>query len=125
MDHESALVISDAGDAIVLRPLGRTHPGCIDYWDGNWLRTQIELRAGGIQGKIATDRRTDELAAFRDQLHAVYADLSGEARLVSLEDGIDLRAVGDGRGPLRAGPPKLRRCLYVNLHFVDTVHEDR
>lgn len=98
MDREDTPALTFPGNGLVLRPVGRAHPGAIDYWDGNWLLTEISVRVGAFRGTIRADLRTEELASFRSQLSAVYASLSGEARLVSMEEWIDLRVTGDGLG---------------------------
>lgn len=118
MEREHALIISDSSDSIVIRPLDRTHPECVDYWDGNWLRTSIEIRAGAFQGAVIADLRTVEFASFRRQLDQVWRELNGEALFESLEHWIELRIVGDGRGHF-----ELRGILHdgpgggTTLHF--------
>jgi hypothetical protein len=78
--------------------LGRSHPDQTDYWDGNWLRAEVEVVAGGFRGLVSGDLRSDEFAHFRDALAILNESLRGEAEFATLERWLNVRAIGDGRG---------------------------
>lgn len=125
MVDENAFIISDSGNTLVIKPYRRTHPECTDYWDGNWVRTKIDLRVGCFQASVDADLRVDELASFRNQLDVIYNELKGEAQLTSLEHWIELRILGDGlghfdvRGSLR-DEPSFGNVLHFRLYFDQT-----
>src|SRR5205823_2560582 len=85
---------------VLINVVGRMHPSCDDYWDGNWLTSPIEVVAGGHSARIAAGLRAEELRSFREQLDAVNLTLHGEASLESMEQWIGLRVTIDESGHL-------------------------
>ena len=79
----------DSADHVSVRVLGRMHDAA-DYWDGNWLVTPIEVSAGRFRATVPAALRAEELAGFRQELEAIDRTTKGSARLVSIEDWIDL-----------------------------------
>ena len=88
------------GDHLLIRPLGRQHPGAGDYWDGNWIVSVIEVRVGGFRGEVGASLRADEFHEFSRQLGRLYASLQGDAVLDSMEDWITLRVTATSGGRL-------------------------
>jgi hypothetical protein len=89
-DHPEVRIGRPGGDYVVIRVLGRMHPNAADYWDGNWLVTPLEIRAGGFRGDIAAALRADELERFARELDDLHESLSGEATLESMETWLTL-----------------------------------
>ncbi|TDD51490.1 hypothetical protein E1288_14680 [Saccharopolyspora elongata] len=75
---------------MAVRVLGRMHPECDDYWDGNWLVSPVSARLGGYAVQIGAALRVDELREFRLGLERLDRRLRGEAVLVSMENWIAL-----------------------------------
>ena len=76
----SAITIRcEFGDFLTINLLGRSHPACPDFWDGNWVRAAVEVSAGGFRGEVSGDLRAEELAAFTGQLASLQETLRGEA----------------------------------------------
>ena len=75
-------------------------PQSTDYWDGNWLESDIVVDVGAFHGKIAAALRIDELQRFRKELEVVYLMVAGAAHLESLEDWITLDVRVDAFGHL-------------------------
>jgi hypothetical protein len=86
------------GDHVAVRPLNRNDPNATDFWDGNWLTCEIEVRAGVFRGRVRTSLRTEDIPPFRAQLAALHTTLRGEARLRTMEDWLSIDAHGDGLG---------------------------
>ncbi|HYD42497.1 MAG TPA: hypothetical protein VEB43_16845 [Anaeromyxobacter sp.] len=102
MAEPTTLVIgAPAADHLALRPKARCHPGATDYWDGNWLKTEVELRVRAFRAAFDADLRVDEFADFRSQLAALHRSLQGEAVLRCMEHWVSVHAKGDGRGHVR------------------------
>jgi hypothetical protein len=66
-----------------------------DVWDDNWLRGSAEVWIG--QAPAATFRarcevawQTTELHAFHESLRALLDDLTGTARLATIEDQVEV-----------------------------------
>jgi hypothetical protein len=94
------LIGREQTDHVSIRVLGRMHPGADDYWDGNWLVAPVEVVAGGFSGTVGSGLRAEELAAFRCQLEDVYRSLKGSAKLVSMEDWLEIVVEIDSVGHL-------------------------
>lgn len=95
------LIGREHGDHVLIRVLGRMHPEARDYWDGNWLVAPVQVVAGGFSGSVRSGLRSEELAAFRSQLAEMHRSLSGSAKLVSMEDWLELVVEIDSRGHLK------------------------
>lgn len=91
----------EQAEYLTIKLFGRSHPACQDYWDGNWLRAEVEVEATGFRGLVTGDLRTDELARFHEQLSRLQESLRGTAEFVTMEGWLSIRVVGDGRGHMR------------------------
>jgi hypothetical protein len=69
-----------------------------EYWDDNWLNVVIRVQAGGLQGKATATFITAELIEFLSQLRPLYETLSGEAEFDTMEQQLNLKLKGDGKG---------------------------
>jgi hypothetical protein len=85
-------------DYLAIHVLGRSHPDCTDYWDGNWLRAEVDVVVGGFRGRVTGDLRSDELAQFHEELSRLHESLRGSAELATMENWLSIDVVGDGRG---------------------------
>ncbi|MCZ7644729.1 MAG: hypothetical protein M5U26_05490 [Planctomycetota bacterium] len=92
------LIGSRDSDFLRVRPIARAHPDASDYWDGNWLNTDIELSAGAFRAQYVACLRVDELTRFRDQLTELYNTLDGQAVFDSMEPWLSISVKGDGLG---------------------------
>lgn len=94
--HE--IVVGSGSAEIRLRPVVRSHAGATDYWDGHWVDTEISVRAGAFRGTWVACLRTEEFRGFRRDLERLHTELKGSGRFRSMEEWVDLRIEGDGRG---------------------------
>lgn len=69
-----------------------------DYWDGNWIDTEIRIRTRGITASYRADLRAEELERLRDGLVPMYETLSGGASLRSLEEWLSIDIEADRLG---------------------------
>ena len=99
---ENTLVLGpSSADHVAIRVLELAHPGTSDFWDANWVRSTIQVRAGGFTADVAADLRTDELHRFAEGLRFIHDNLFGSAVLQSMEDWIDLTIKCEANGSLR------------------------
>jgi hypothetical protein len=92
------LIGSEGGEHVLLVPTHRGFPDAIDYWDANWIYTDVRISVGAFRGNFEAQLRTDEFSRFRASLAPLYQALSGEATLDSLETWLKIHVVGDGHG---------------------------
>ncbi|MFG1941618.1 hypothetical protein [Nonomuraea sp. NPDC048826] len=101
MDHVEIVVgRGKDSDHVLVRVLGRMHPGCTDFWDGNWLVSPIHVQVGGFVAELDAALRTEELRDFRVALERVHAEVGGSAALSSLEHWIELTVACRSTGSL-------------------------
>lgn len=85
------LIVGDEhGDHLILKVLGRMHPECEDFWDGNWLVSPITIRAGGFTAHLDAALRTPELREWARGLQGIKRDRAGKAVLESMEEWLSL-----------------------------------
>ena len=103
---------------LTVKPLYRPYDQCQDYWDGNWVTSQITIRVGGFYGNITASLRTDEFFHFKEELSKLYAALKGQASFSSMENWLTIQVEGDGLGHFEAQCVVLDEVGVGNrLHF--------
>ena len=99
MDGACTVLIGDeGGQHLLMRALHRPDPQETDYWDGNWIESQVLVAAGGFHGSIGLSLRAEEFVDFRDQLASLSERLDGTARFSTMEGQLKLTLSGDGKG---------------------------
>lgn len=98
----SNLVVCGHGaDRLVIEVIRRTHIDATDIWDGNWLASNIEVKAGVFTCALLCDLRADAFEKFRDELDVLVkntAIIGGCAGFHTLEPWIDIQITSDGAG---------------------------
>ena len=88
------LIGNPGADHVLIRPLVRTHPGLFDRWDGNWLDCELHVAAGGFRGDLRAQLRSEEFAAFAQELDALSQTLEGTASFSTMEGQMSLALAG-------------------------------
>jgi hypothetical protein len=89
-----------------------------EYYDDNWLTTQVRVCAGGFHGKFDAAILTGELVAFLAQLRPLHETLRGTADFSTLEEQLHLRVTGDGKGHMElVGDVADQTGIGNRLHF--------
>lgn len=97
----------------------REFPGSDDYWDGNWIDVVAFVDAPGAHVEIRGPYlRSDELAAFREQLAALYSDLKGTADLDCIEPALKVRVACGSLGHIEVVVDITPDHLRQSHHFV-------
>ncbi len=73
-------------------------PAAGEYYDDNWLTTQIRVQVGGFRGQVDAALLTAELTSFLAALRSLYETLRGSAEFSTMEEQLHLRLMGDGKG---------------------------
>jgi hypothetical protein len=90
--------------------------------DANWLRGQIELEltgaaASSFRARCSVAWTTDDLVRFHESLRTLLDDLTGTARLTTLEDQIELTIVLKGGNGTISG--RVEEHALVRTEFED------
>jgi hypothetical protein len=98
---------------------------CGEYYDDNWLTSQLRVSVGGFKGKVEAAIQTAELDTFLAQLRPLYATLRGTAEFSTIEEQLHLLLVGDGKGHIELtgeliDRPGLGNRLHFKLQFDQT-----
>ncbi|GGA40859.1 WapI family immunity protein [Psychrobacillus lasiicapitis] len=78
--------------------LGREHPNSYDYWDGNWVVSNVKVQIPGYYVDFNASLRTDEIRDFVDDLKLMDRHLSGKAILNNLDSFIHFEGKMDKLG---------------------------
>jgi hypothetical protein len=112
----SRLVVGrQSEDHIEIRVLKRTRPQANDYWDGNWVASEIAVDIPPWRATYPAQLRTEEFSRFRDQLREMYEGSGKEASFEPMEPWVRLTLELDALGHIAfagdAGPRGLRQVL--------------
>lgn len=77
---------------------GRAYPEILNYWDINWLICNINIKIPGYIAEFSTYIRTDEFRSFYDEMKRMRDNLSGSAKLITMENGILIESKIDKLG---------------------------
>lgn len=86
-----AAALGGEGATLRVRGYRYEYPDLQTGEDANWVSADAELlslRAGRYVGRMTLSLRTEELASFVAELRRLDADLTGQAELSHLEDGL-------------------------------------
>ena len=86
---------------VVMRPVGRRHPGLFDHQDANWIECDVDVAAGAFRGALQVDVRADDLSAFLDEVAALDGGADGAASFTPAEGSLMLAVTRDAAGRLR------------------------
>jgi hypothetical protein len=98
-DPMSELVVGRRDeDHLEIRVLRRSHPQTNDYWDGNWVESEIGIHIRPWRATYQAQLRTEEFSRFRDQLRDVYDGTRWEASFEPMEPWLELTLESDALG---------------------------
>lgn len=80
--------------------IGRSHPDCLDYWDGNWITTYLKIDIPGYHVSFPAHLRTDELEMFLDGLKEMNKMLKGKAELNNMDSYLHFECIMDKFGKI-------------------------
>ncbi len=78
--------------------LCRNHPDCTDFWDGNWVKSKVNIEIPGYLVDFNADLRTDEIRDFLNELKEMNKHLKGTATLSNLDSYLYFKCVMNKTG---------------------------
>jgi hypothetical protein len=73
-----------------IKVLKRSNSETDDYWDGNWLESEIRIDVQGFNALYGTNLRVDDLQYFYKRLTALQNYSIDEAEFTTMEEGLYL-----------------------------------
>ena len=109
-------------DHIGIRVMRRSHPHAEDYWDGNWVDSEIQVDIRPWRATYPAQLRTEEFSLFRDQLSDMHDETRREASFEPMEPWLRLTLELDTLGHIaftgEAGPEGFGKIFgQVRLNF--------
>jgi hypothetical protein len=102
MADSTDVLIGDANaQHVLIRPLGRRHPGLFDSSDGNWIDCDLQITVGGFRAGFRVDLRSEEFLTFLEDVRGLMQALEGTASFATMEGQLALYLTGDGKGHMR------------------------
>lgn len=100
-EEQDICIEAERGDHLRISALRRCHPDQHDYWDGNWVESEIQVRASGFEGAFRANLRSEDFENFNRELTTLSKTLSGKATFSTMEDQLTFTMEGDGRGHIQ------------------------
>ncbi|CAG5067308.1 hypothetical protein DYBT9623_00028 [Dyadobacter sp. CECT 9623] len=81
--------------------LRRSYPNSLDYWDGNWLRSEITIKTSGLNCFYSTNLRADDFLKFSEGIKNLITSLIGEVEFQTMEEGLYLKGQLEATGNIK------------------------
>ena len=81
---ESLIIGNKNSDYILIHPLERSYSQSKQYWELNWVNTEIEIKVGGFAGKTMVPLRTDEFSRFYNEMLSLYMESVKKSGVIDL-----------------------------------------
>lgn len=78
-------LLGEESEKVEITILSRSHPTSVDFWDGNWVDSNVKIEIPGYSVNFPAHLRTDELSDFLKELKLMAKTLKGKAELNNLD----------------------------------------
>lgn len=109
-------LLGDSGK-LEVNILGRDHTDSLDFWDGNWVNSEIKIEVPGFNAFYEANLRLDDISRFYQALIKLKSGTSNEAEFTTLEDGLYFRLAVERNGSINCNG-KARNNLGSTLNFI-------
>lgn len=79
-------LLGEENEKVEIEVLARTHADTTNYWDINWIESNIKVDIPGYLVHFNASLRTDELRDFVNELKLMNGNLKGKATLNNLDN---------------------------------------
>ena len=76
---------------VEIKIIRRSNPNAIDYWDGNWLISEVKVSINGMKAIYKTNFRADDFERFKNDLVKVKDKNSTNIEFTTMEEGLYLK----------------------------------
>jgi hypothetical protein len=85
---------------IELLVLSRENTNTNDYWDANWLASEIKIEVPGFKAHYATNLRIDDLNRFYNELMSFNQLKTNDIEFNTMEEGLFLQCHRSSNGDI-------------------------
>lgn len=82
------MLLQSGKEYLKIKILRRSSPNNNDYWDGNWLESEIKINTSNFNGTYRTNLRTDDFLRFREDILESENNHSTSFLFTTMEEGI-------------------------------------
>ncbi|WP_146185112.1 WapI family immunity protein [Flavobacterium pallidum] len=107
--------ISANGSYIRIEIIEYSYQSSETYWDGNWVNSNVSVKAGAFSGSFNACLMTIDFENFKNELVKLYEKLNGIAVFQTIESQVGIKIIGDGIGNLNAECIVLDNAGYGNI----------
>lgn len=100
--HKQKLTMKIQGDlgSLEINIYGRSDSETSDYWDGNWLNSEIQVNIPTFKSSYKSNLRVDDLQRFYQRILALQNCSANEVEFTTMEEGLYLSIKLDYNGDL-------------------------
>jgi hypothetical protein len=101
-----------------IKVLRRSNSETDDYWDGNWLESEIRISVSGFNALYGTNLRVDDLQDFYEKLIDLQNNNINEAEFTTMEEGLYLHCESTTNGMIQCNGKAINdigNCLYFKI----------
>lgn len=98
MQPITAELKDDEGRSLSIAVLRRENPNSTDYWDANWLATEIDARGQSFRGAFSASLLAQELVVLRDRIGEAIANDDSGVEFTSTEADLTIRMQRESTG---------------------------
>ena len=85
------------GNYLYIKVLTRSYSGASDYWDANWLTTEVQAHGGTSRTKFQATMRAEEFSLFLRQLQQMLKSKMKIAKFETMEEWLTINVVNNGQ----------------------------
>lgn len=84
------MLLRGDSDSLEIVALRRSNTETDDYWDGNWLVSEVRIEVRGFTARFHTNLRVDELRRWHETLRPLQSGSTRRAEIGAMEEGLTL-----------------------------------
>ena len=92
------MVLKGELGTIEINVIRRSSTNTDDYWDANWLESEIKVNVPGFKVSYGISLRVEDLQTFYDALVNLTAFTANKAEFKTMEEGLYLKCIANSRG---------------------------
>ncbi|MCU0338442.1 MAG: hypothetical protein MUE30_01045 [Spirosomaceae bacterium] len=95
------MILRSGDNYVQIDVLERLYQNDNDYWDGNWLNSEVKINFFGFKGIYGTNFRSDEFQQFYNHLIKLKNNLTQKVEFAAMEEGLYLEGKIDVTGNIK------------------------